>query len=132
VLADTTAALLAWHRGEREAALAGLRSTCARTPLLAWRIAPLYALGELAHRAGRLEEAIEALTGFERLYAWRQMWRSWAWPRSQLLLADAHLRLGDGEAARAPLRRLLAAWSGAEPGSALLDQARALQARLEG
>jgi tetratricopeptide (TPR) repeat protein len=131
VLADSTAALVAWHRGDREGALAGLRATCARTPVVAWRLAPLYVLGELAHRAGRFEEATDALTRFERLYAWRQMWRSWAWPRSQLLLADAHARLGDPAAARARLRRLLAAWSGAEPGSPLLEEARALAARLD-
>ncbi len=131
VLADTTAALLAWHRGDREGALAGLRATCARTPVVAWRLAPLYALGELAHRAGRLEEAVDALTRFERLYTWRQMWRSWAWPRSQLLLADALFRLGDAAAARLPLRRLQAAWSSAESGTPLLEQARALAARLD-
>ncbi len=130
VLAATHEALQAWHRGDQDGALAGLKATCARTPVVAWRIAPLYALGELAHRAGRLEEAIEALTGFERLYAWRQMWRSWAWPRSQLLLADAHARLGAPEQARLPLGRLLEAWSSAEPGAPLLGEARALSARL--
>ncbi len=131
VLADTTSALLSWHRGDREEAMAGLRATCARTPLVAWRLAPLYALGELAWRAGRLEEAVDALTRFERLYAWRQMWRSWAWPRSQLLLADAHHRLGSTVAARLPLARLLDAWTGAEAGAPLLEEARALAARLE-
>jgi hypothetical protein len=130
VLAGTHAALEAWHRGDRDGALAGLRAVCARTPVVAWRLAPLYALGELAHRAGRLEEAVEVLARFERLYAWRQMWRSWAWPRSQLLLADAHARLGAPGEARAPLGRLLAAWTDAEPGSPLLEEARALSARL--
>ena len=130
VLADTAAALQAWHRGEPEVALAGLRATCARTPMVAWRLAPLYALGELAHRAGRLEEAVDALSRFERLYTWRQMWRSWAWPRSQLLLADAQHRLGDHQAAKIPLRRLLTAWSGAEPGAPLFAEALALAARL--
>jgi tetratricopeptide (TPR) repeat protein len=130
VLAATHAALAAWHGGDRDGALELLRATCRRTPVLAWRLAPLYVLGELAHRADRLEEAIEVLSRFERLYAWRQMWRSWAWPRSQFLLADAHARLGDPQAARAPLGRLLAAWSAAEPGAPLLEEARALQARL--
>lgn len=130
VLDWTHTALAAWHRGDRDGALERLRATCARAPVVAWRVAPLYLLGELAHRAGRFAEAVEVLNRFERLYAWRQMWRSWAWPRSQLLLAEAHARLGDAAAARVPLARLLAAWSSAEPGAPLLEEARALSREL--
>jgi hypothetical protein len=98
--------------------------------VLAWRLAPTYALGELAHRAGRPAEAIEALRRFRRLYAWRQMWRSWAWPRAQLILSEALASLGDLAGARAEVAVLLAAFTGAEPDAPLLGEARALAARL--
>jgi hypothetical protein len=130
VLAGLHEALQAWHGSDQAAAISSLEALCARTPVVSWRLAPIYVLGDLAHRAGRYRLAIEALTRFERLYVWRQMWRSWAWPRSQWLLADARVRLGEPAAARPPLERLLAAWSDAEPGLAPMEEARALRARL--
>jgi hypothetical protein len=132
MLAVTCAAVVDWQEGRCDAALDGLRAACARTPVLAWRVAPLYLLGELCHRAGRHEEAAEALARFQGFYVWRQMWRSWAWPRAQLLLARSHLELGEPERALGSLYRLQRAWEGAEPGAALLEEARALRAELPG
>jgi tetratricopeptide (TPR) repeat protein len=129
MLAEMHAALAAWHTGDRASALAGLRGVCARSPALNWRVAPLYLLGELLVRDGRDAEGVEALRRFEGLYVWRQMWRSWAWPRAQVLTGEALLRLGDREGAARALDRILAAWSAAEPGAPLLAEARALRAR---
>jgi tetratricopeptide (TPR) repeat protein len=129
VLADTHAALAAWHRGAREDGLARLRRVCARTPAMLWRVAPLYLLGELLVRGGHDAEGAEALRRFEGLYVWRQLWRSWAWPRALLRRAEALSRLGDRAGAAAALDRLLAAWSDAEPDAPLLADARALRAR---
>jgi tetratricopeptide (TPR) repeat protein len=130
-LAGTQAALAAWHGGAREAALEGLRRICARTPVLTWRVAPIYLLGELLLRDGRDAEGLEVLRRFEGLYVWRQMWRSWAWPRAQLLMTRALLRLGDRAGAACVLERLLGAWREAEPGEPLLAEVRALREDLE-
>jgi hypothetical protein len=130
LLGATTAALVTWQRGDREAALSGLREACARSPVLTMRVAPLYLLGELLVRCGRDAEGVEALRRFEGLYVWRQMWRTWAWPRAQLLLGRALHRLGDDAAARGALDRLLVAWCEAEPEVPLLAEARELRAAL--
>jgi tetratricopeptide (TPR) repeat protein len=130
VVAATCGALAAWDAGRRGQALDALRAACRRAPVLTWRVAPLHLLGELCLREGLHEEAAAALTRVQGCYVWRQMWRSWAWPRGQLLLAQAHHALGERERAAAALERLLSAWAGAEPGAPLLDEALALRARL--
>ena len=132
LLGATHAALAAWHRGDRAAALAGLEAASARQPVLLMRVSPLYLLGELLVAEGRDAEAVAALRRFEGLYAWRQMWRSWAWPRSRLLLARALHRLGDGAGARQALAALFTAWRKAEPDAPLLLEAQALQRALGG
>ncbi len=129
--AEVHAALAAWHGGDADGALSALAAACRRQPVFLMRVAPLYLLGELAVRAGRDAEGVAALRRFEGLYCWRQMWRSWAWPRAQLLLAGALARLGDLEGARRALARLFTAWRTAEPGVPLLREAQALQQRLE-
>ncbi len=130
VIRATCAALAAWHAGRCGEALDGLRAACRRTPVLTWRVAPLHLLGEACAAEGLHEEAASALARVERCYVWRQMWRSWAWPRGQLLQARALLALGERERAAAALGRLLEAWAGAEPDAPLLAEARALQAAL--
>jgi tetratricopeptide (TPR) repeat protein len=129
MLAETTAALAEWHRGRRDEAVAELRRVCARAPALLWRVAPLYLLGELLVHLRRDAEGVEALRRFERLYVWRQMWRSWAWPRSQVRMGEALLRLGDRDASRGVLDALLLAWRDAEADAPLLAEARALRAQ---
>jgi hypothetical protein len=54
------------------------------------------------------------------------LWRSWAVPRSRYLLAVSSARLGETDAARSWLAKLLEAWSGADPDLPLLAEARAL------
>jgi hypothetical protein len=93
-------------------------------------VAPLHLLGELCAAEGLHEEAVAALSRVERCYVWRQMWRSWAWPRGQLLQARSLLALGERGRAAEALSRLLAAWAGAEPGAPLLEEVRALAAGL--
>ena len=132
MLAETVAALAAWHAGEHAAALDRLRRVCARSPVLTWRVAPLYLLGELLVRDRHDAEGVEALRRFEKLYVWRQMWRSWAWPRAQVLMGEALLRLGDRAGAVHALDTFLAAWRGAEEDAPLLAQARALHATASG
>ena len=129
MLAETTAALTAWHLGRRDGAVAALHQVCARAPALLWRVAPLYLLGELLVRLGRDAEGLEALRRFEELYVWRQIWRSWAWPCSQVRKGEALLRLGDRDGARHVLEAFLLAWRHAEPDAPLLAEARALRAR---
>jgi len=129
ILAQTAEALIAWHRGHREDAVGALGRVCARAPALLWRVAPLYLLGDLLVQLGRDAEGLEALRRFEELYLWRQMWRSWAWPQSQVRKGEALLRLGDREEARRVLDAFLVAWRDAEPETPLLAEARALRER---
>jgi hypothetical protein len=130
VLAATCAALAAWHQGRHGEALDRLRAACARTPVLTWRVAPLHLLGELCAEEGLHEEAVAALVRVQGCYVWRQMWRSWGWPRGQVLLARSGLALGERALAAAALDRLEAAWASAEPGAPLLAEARTLRAAL--
>jgi hypothetical protein len=132
VLGRTHEALVAWQRGERDAALGLLRSVCDDTPVSTWRIAPLWFLADLLGRAGRDAEAADALVGCARLYVPRMMWRSWAHPRGQVLLARARLRLGDPDGARAALARFFEGWAGADAAEPLLAQARAIREEAEG
>jgi tetratricopeptide (TPR) repeat protein len=127
VLERTHDALVAWHRGDHDAALGLLRSVCADTPVSVWRIAPLWFLADLLGRAGRDAEAAEALLRCARLYVPRMMWRSWAHPRGLVLLARARLRLGDPDGARDALARFFEDWADADPAEALLAEARAIR-----
>ena len=130
--AKTHAAIARWNRGETDAALEDLRAITDRMPASVWRLAPLYLYGDLAARAGRDREAIDALARFQAMYLPRMMWRSWAYPRSLVLVARSHERLGERDRAREALRKLFDAWEGAERDAPLLAEARALRARLDG
>jgi tetratricopeptide (TPR) repeat protein len=132
VLERTHEALVAWHRGERDAALGLLRSACADTPVSVWRIAPLWFLADLLGRAGRYAEAADALLACARLYVPRMMWRSWAHPRGLVLLARARQRLRDRDGARAALARFFEDWAGADPADPLLAEARAIRDEVAG
>ncbi len=130
VLARTHDAMVAWHGGARDRALAILGAVCAETPVSVWRVAPLFLLADLCARAGRDDEAAAALVRTDRLYVPRMMWRSWARPRGLVLLARVRARAGDPAGARAALEPFFGEWAGADPGEPLLAEARALAAQL--
>jgi tetratricopeptide (TPR) repeat protein len=129
VLAGTYQALVRIRRGDLGGGLRELGRISAATPVVAWRLAPLFIYGERLALAGRDAEAVEVLGKAQKLYVPLAMWRSWAYPRSLLLLARSHQRLGQVADARAAVDRLLADWSRPEP-TGLLAEARALRARL--
>jgi len=58
------------------------------------------------------------------------MWRSWAYPRSLYLLANAYHRLGRDDDARPVIERLLANWAHAETDAPQVRDARRLAAHL--
>jgi predicted Zn-dependent protease len=126
-LARTHDALVAWHAGDREGALALLRAVCADAPVSVWRLAPRFILADLLAKAGHDAEAVEALAACARLYVPRMMWRSWTHPRGLVLAARLRLRLGDRAGASAALARLFVEWDAADPGEPLLAEARALR-----
>jgi hypothetical protein len=118
------------RRGEQEAGLAELRSLAEAWPVVAWRVAPTYLYGDLAAEAGRCAEAVEALARFQRTWQPITMWRSWALPRSRLLIAQCEAKLGNAERARSQLQLLRADWKGAEAGTRLREEAEALAGKL--
>jgi tetratricopeptide (TPR) repeat protein len=126
-LARTHDALAAWHAGDRDGALALLRSVCADAPVSVWRLAPRFILADLLAQAGRDAEALEALAACARLFVPRMMWRSWAHPRGLVLESRLRLRLGDRGGAAVALSRFLAEWDAADPGEPLLAAALALR-----
>ncbi|HEX9051035.1 MAG TPA: hypothetical protein VF841_10920, partial [Anaeromyxobacter sp.] len=130
VLARTHDAMVAWHAGAHDRALAILSAVCADTPISVWRVAPLYLYGDLCARAGRDEEAARALVRADRLYEPRMMWRSWARPRGLVLLARVRARSGDRAGAAAALETFFGEWAGADPADPLLAEARAVAAEL--
>jgi tetratricopeptide (TPR) repeat protein len=131
VLAETYDAVAAWRRQD-PGALEALRRASTRSPVSVWRMAPLFLYGEAAARSGDDVAAVAALERVQTLYVPRMMWRSWAHPRSLVLLAGAHARLGEKAKARAVLDRFFRAWKDADPADPLLAEARAVRARLGG
>ncbi|HET6981739.1 MAG TPA: protein kinase [Myxococcaceae bacterium] len=127
---DETAAALILVGRDSGAGLEKLQQISARAPIFAWRISPVFLHGERLAAAGRDEEAIKVLRRAQRLYVPVSMWRSWAFPRSQVLLARALRRTGRLEEARQTVDRLLSDWRDAEPDAPLLAEARALRAEL--
>jgi tetratricopeptide (TPR) repeat protein len=130
-LARTTGALIRFHQGDREGALAELRRISDATPVFTWRVAPLFLYGALLEQAGQDAAAIEALRRAQALYVPLAMWRSWAHPMSLLLVARSSERLGRRDEARHSVDRLLLDWTTAEPDVPILAEARAIRSRLE-
>ncbi len=87
VLRRTHDAVARFRRGETDAGLADLRGVAGASPVVTWRVAPVFLLGELAAEAGRCEEAVAALRQFQAAYQPIAMWRSWALSRSRALIA---------------------------------------------
>ena len=131
-LQETYLAMVRIQRGEVDAGISELDRIAGTTPIFTWRIAPLFLLGERLALAGRDAEAIPVLRRAQALYVPLAMWRSWAYPRSLLLLARSQERIGQISEARATVDHLLRDWSRAEENDSLLLQARALRNRLTG
>ena len=102
----------------------------ATSPVFAWRVSPMFLLGEQLANAGRDAEAIEVFRQAQALYVPVAMWRSWAYPRSLFYLARSYERLGRHDEARTTLDRLLKDWYHAEAGAPLVRDARRLAAHL--
>ena len=129
-LARTYQALVSLRRGDRARGLSELRAVSAEAPVVAWRMSPLFIYGEELAKAGRDSEAVEVLRRAQRLYVPAAMWRSWAYPRSLYLLANAYHRLGRDDDARPVIGRLLANWAHAETDAPQVRDARRLAAHL--
>jgi eukaryotic-like serine/threonine-protein kinase len=121
-----------WRSGQPDVARARLKALETREPLPPnAQLPPSFIRAEIAADEGLDDEAVEALRAFHRL-AWQGgSARSWAYPRSLFLLARSLERLGKYDESHAEIARLLALWSRADRGLPLLEQARALQARLD-
>lgn len=127
--AQEVAALETWRRGERAAAAASMALLEQRDPWPKGAIAPAYLIAELTADGGEPSEVVAAVERFHRMWP-RGIWRGWAWSRSLLLAARAQERLGQLDAARAGVERLLGVLRRADPGLRLLAEARALRDRL--
>jgi tetratricopeptide (TPR) repeat protein len=122
-------AVRAWRQGDADGAMAALARAEASDPWPNAVLAPAYLLAEISAAAGDDEGTIAAVQRFRRLPPDR-VWRAWAYPRALLLSAEAHARLGDREAARAEVDRLLALLAHADPGFDLVGKVRSLKRRL--
>jgi tetratricopeptide (TPR) repeat protein len=126
---DAYSAVVRWRQGDLDGAIDQLRSVTSRTALSAEPAipAPLYLLGEALSEAGRDAEAIQALRRFQ---AMPLLYPSWQYPRSLYYVARSQERAGDRAGARETIAGLLRMWKDASPGQPLLQEARALGARL--
>jgi hypothetical protein len=123
-------ALALWRGGDAARAAAKLAALELRDPWPSSALPPAYLLAEVASASGDAREAAAAASRFRALLP-RGLWRGWAYPRSLYVSALAHERLGERDAARADLQRLLALLSGADEDLPLLAAARALHRTLE-
>jgi eukaryotic-like serine/threonine-protein kinase len=127
VAEETYQALIAFHHGDRVTAVARLAALEQKDPWPVGCLVPSFLLAEVSAAAGDHREVIAAVRRFHGLWP-RGMWRSWAYPRSIILAAQAHEALGQRELARTQIDRLLDMWRRADPGLPLLRQARVLRA----
>ena len=122
-------ALLRWRAGDPAAAGALLAREEARDPWPTDGVAPAFLLAEVAAGSGDDVGTLAATDRFFRLPADRSF-RLWAYPRALYLSALAHHRLGEDEAARGEVARLLALLTRADRSVRLVGQVRALEAAL--
>jgi tetratricopeptide (TPR) repeat protein len=123
-------AMVEAQEGHGAQARARLRAVEARNPQPPGGISPAFLRGELAAAAGLDAEAVEALRSFQGLYP-LGYWRSWAWPRSLLLVARSLERMGRREEARVELDRFFRLWRPADAGLPSLAEATVLRAQFE-
>ncbi len=130
VLTRTIAAVVRFRQGDRSGALDELHSISDGTPVLAWRVAPLFLYGALLAEDGQDAAAIASLEEAQALYLPLAMWRSWAYPTGLLLVARSSERLGRIDQARRSIDRLLAEWGDAEPDAPGVAEGLAIRSRL--
>jgi hypothetical protein len=127
----TLEAVLLWQGGRREEGLRRLREVARTSPYdVDFGLAPAFIAADLSARSGADAEAVDGFRRFRSLFIPTAMWRSWAHPRSLLLEADALLRLGRVEEARAALERFDAEWSEADADLPLLALAEEVAGRM--
>jgi len=122
-------ALRAWRAGDAAGALATLAREEERDPWPNEGIAPSYLMAEIEAAVGDDVDTLAAVERFQRLPPDR-IWRAWAYPRSMYLSAVAHAHLGERDAARREVDRLLALLARADADVPLARQARALRREL--
>jgi tetratricopeptide (TPR) repeat protein len=122
-------AIVDWRRGAPERAASELQlvaTRCISDGLVLPLEAPWFLAAEALADAGRHEEALVALRRFQRLYA-VNFWRSWAFPRSRLLVARSLAALGRRAEATSEVDALLATLARADADDALRSEASALR-----
>ncbi|HEX8908740.1 MAG TPA: hypothetical protein VF805_06030, partial [Anaeromyxobacteraceae bacterium] len=119
-----------WRDGRAGDAASALAELEARDRVPSLTLAPSFLAAEVALDAGRDQDAIEAIHRFHEVYEPLRLLRSWAYPRSLILLARAHARLGEPAEAWAALARFAKLWRGADEDEPLLAEARALERSL--
>jgi tetratricopeptide (TPR) repeat protein len=123
-------ALRAWREGDAAAALAQLDQAEDQDPWPISGLSPTYLAAEVAASADDHVTVLARVGRFQRLPP-NRIWRAWAYPRSLYLAARAHARLGDRDAARRELDRLLVLLARADQDVVLLKQARSLRSELK-
>jgi tetratricopeptide (TPR) repeat protein len=123
-------AVVAWKQGDLERARTLLAAAEARDPYgQDYGCIPAFLQAEVAAAAGDAPATLDAVRRYLSFWP-RGIWRSWAYPRSLFLRAQALSRLGRRDEARLALDRLLALWENADPGLPILAESRQLRASL--
>jgi eukaryotic-like serine/threonine-protein kinase len=119
-------ALTSWRGGRASEAIAALMALENRDPLPISGLPPAYLVAELAASAGDPVQTLAAIARFRRLPP-RGLVHCWAYPRSLLLSARAHLAVGDVSAARRDRDLLLSLQRRGDRDLPLSREARAIR-----
>jgi eukaryotic-like serine/threonine-protein kinase len=119
-------ALAGWRGGNPSEAIAALMALESRDPLPISGLPPAYLVAEVAASTGDQVQTLAAIARFRRLPP-RGLVHFWAYPRSLLLSARAHLAVGQAAAARSDRDLLLALLRRGDRDLPLLREARALR-----
>jgi tetratricopeptide (TPR) repeat protein len=120
--------------GKGAAAVARARAA-ARPDVVQGQLAALLT-ADICYSVGEWRCVVEGIheyrrAGFTAPAPFKDAFHAWTYPRSLLRTALAYDRLGNREAAREALTRLLRIWKHADPGLPWLEDARRLAIRLE-
>jgi tetratricopeptide (TPR) repeat protein len=129
LISREVAALILWRSGDPARALAALTAVEETDPRGLDATYPCYLIAEVSAAAGEHRETLAAARRFSRLWFYGHCY-GWISSRLLFLTAKAHAALGEKEAARADLARLLHRLRKADADFPLLREARALQRSL--